>query len=429
MQLSGADAAYLVAGLCLLAAIIVPTLVSRVAVSSPIVLLGIGLGLGFTPLTDGVPLSLTENRAIVEHVTELAVLVALMGAGLALDRPLLLRSRESWRSWSTTWRLLGVAMPLCIGGVAVLGLAAGLPLALAVLLGAVLAPTDPVLAADVRVEGPGVDESEDHEEEHNEVRFALTSEAGLNDGLAFPFVYAAIVISAGGAVGPRVIEWVGFHLVARVLIGLVVGAVVGVLLARLAFRSRAESMRIANRGDPLFALAALVTAYGAAELAQGYGFLAVFACAMAVRAAERGSSYHRGMHELTERLELLFTLLALVFLGIALGRGLLGSLPWWGAAVALALVFVIRPLAGWLALAVAPRPAHLSGGLTRGERIAVAFFGIRGIGSIYYLAYAAGELHGEVPRSLWATVAFTIVVSVVVHGVLATPVMRRVEEK
>ena len=233
MDYSGADLTYLVAGLTLVLALIVPTLVKRVAVSSPIVLLVVGLALGLTPLTDGLPIDPRENRAVIEHVTELAVLVALMGVGLAIDRPLRLLDATSLRTWSPTWRLLAITMPLSIAGVAALGLAAGLSLSLAVLLGAALAPTDPVLASDVQVAGPnleaGEEEKSDHEE-RSEVRFALTSEAGLNDGLAFPFVYAAILLAAGGSTWSRALEWVGFHLVLRVLIGVVTGIAIGIAL-------------------------------------------------------------------------------------------------------------------------------------------------------------------------------------------------------
>ena len=441
MEVTGADLAYLVAGLTLVLALVVPTLVERVAVSSPIVLLTVGLALGLTPLTEGVPVDPEENRAAIEHVTELSVLIALMGVGLALDRPLRLLDPASRRAWSPTWRLLLVAMPLSILGVALLGLAAGLTLPLAVLLGAALSPTDPVLASDVQVAGPdteaggdvpaedeGSDEATSHDE-RSEVRFALTSEAGLNDGLAFPFVYAALVLAAAGGPWSRLTEWVGLHLVLRVVVGVVVGMAIGHLLGKLAFRSESQLTRIAERGAPLLALAALLTSYGAAEVLHGYGFLAVFACGMTLRAAERHHRRHRHMHDMIARLELLLTLLALLYLGIALGRGLLGELTWWGATIGLALVFVIRPLAGWVALAAWPRPAAEPGGLTRPERAAVAFFGVRGIGSIFYLAYAVGVLDTTVEPWLWATVAFTIVLSVVVHGVLATPVMRRIEEQ
>ena len=149
-----ADLTFLVAGLALLLAVVLPELLSRWALSAPIVLVGVGLLIGLTPLPDGMPLDPQENRAVIEHVTELTVIVALMGVGLALDRPLRLRDRTTWAAWSPTWRLLAVAMPLCVAAVALLGWAFGLAPAAALLLGAVLAPTDPVLASDVQVTGP-----------------------------------------------------------------------------------------------------------------------------------------------------------------------------------------------------------------------------------------------------------------------------------
>jgi NhaP-type Na+/H+ or K+/H+ antiporter len=412
-----ADLVYLVAGASLLLAIVLPELLDRWAVSAPMVLVGVGLLLGLTPLPDGMPLDPQENRATIEHVTELVVLVALMGVGLALDRPLELRRRESWRRWGATWRLLGIGMPLTIGAVALLAWAAGAPPAAALLLGAALAPTDPVLASDVQVAGPQT--GDDHEvDEDDEVRFTLTSEAGLNDGLAFPFVYAAILLATEGAVSGWALEWVGWYLVAKVVIGIVAGIAVGRALAYAAFRAESRSLRVAERGESLLALAALVSAYGVGEVAGGYGFLAVFACAMTFRSAERTHDYHAAMHEVAERLERLLTLFVLLVLGIALSRGLLESLDWKGVAIGVALVFLVRPLAGTIAL---------HGCLERPERRAVAFFGVRGIGSIYYLSYASG--HADVLGSdwLWSTVSFTIVLSVLVHGALAAPVMRRLE--
>lgn len=432
LDLTGADVTYLLAGLALILALVVPPLVSRVAISSPIVLLGVGIVLGLSPLTDHLPLDPERNRAVIEHVTELTVIISLMGVGLALDRQLRPFDRASRRAWSPTWRLLGIAMPLCIAAVTGLGWLAGLSLPLALLLGAALAPTDPVLASDVQVGGPVVDledEEGDQVDERSEVRFALTSEAGLNDGLAFPFLYGAVLLAAGGSFWSGFAEWIGWYVVVKVTVGVLVGTAIGWVLGRLAFRSRLELVRIAERGDPLLALAALLTAYGVSELLQGYGFLAVFACAVAMRSAERHHSYHRGMHDMIERLELLFTLLGLLFIGIALGSGLLSALTWWGVAIGVALVLVIRPLTGWLALSIRPRPASEPGGLDRGERAAVAFFGVRGIGSVYYLAYGTGEIGTTVDPWLWATVAFTIVLSVVVHGVTATPAMQRLEQR
>ncbi|ABL83259.1 MULTISPECIES: cation:proton antiporter [unclassified Nocardioides] len=417
-----ADLVYVVAGGSLLLAIVLPELLDRWAVSAPMVLVAVGIGIGFTPLPDGMPLDPQANRATIEHVTELAVLVALMGVGLALDRPLRPRSSASWARWSTTWRLLGITMPLCIGAVALLAWGAGVAPAAALLLGAALAPTDPVLASDVQVAGP---QTGDHEiDESDELRFTLTSEAGLNDGLAFPFVYAAILLATEGAVSGWALEWVGFYLVGKVVIGVVAGIAVGRVLAWVAFRSASRSLRVAERGESLLALAALVSAYGVGEVVGGYGFLSVFVCAMTFRSAERAHDYHAAMHEVAERLERLLTLFVLLVLGIALSRGLLGGLDWRGVVLGLGLLLVIRPLAGLVALAPFARRERPP--LTRGQRWAAAFFGVRGVGSIYYLAYAAGHAAELGTDWLWSTVSFTVVASVLLHGVLASPVLRRV---
>ncbi|GAA2114607.1 cation:proton antiporter [Nocardioides bigeumensis] len=419
-----ADLVYVVAGASLLLAAVLPELLGSRAVSAPIVLVGVGLLLGLTPLPDGLPLDPQANRAVIEHVTELTVIVSLMGVGLALDRPLQPRRPESWRAWSPTWRLLLVAMPLCIGGVALLGWWAGLAPAAALLLGAALAPTDPVLASDVQVGGP---QTGDHEvEESDEVRFTLTSEAGLNDGLAFPFVYAAILAATVGSVSDWWLEWLGWYLVGKVVVGVLVGGAVGWTLAHVAFRSRTAALRVADRGEALVAIAALVAAYGLGEVCGGYGFLSVFACAMTFRSAERTHDYHAAMHDVVERLERLLTLFVLLVLGIALTRGLLESLDWRGVAIGLGLLLVVRPLAGRLALIGGPAPAR-AGHLTGPERWAAAFFGIRGVGSLYYLAYAAGESDVLADDWLWSTIGFTVVASVLLHGILATPVLRRLE--
>jgi sodium/hydrogen antiporter len=422
-----ADLVYLVGGASLLLAVALPDLLSRWAVSAPMVLVGVGMLIGVTPLPDGLPLDVEANRGAIELVTELTVLIALMGVGLALDRPLQPLRRDSWQHWAPTWRLLAVAMPVTIAAVALLGWWAGLAPAAALLLGAVLAPTDPVLASDVQVAGP---QTGDHEvAETDEVRFTLTSEAGLNDGLTFPFVYAAILLATEGAVSGWAFEWVGWYLVAKVVIGVVAGVAVGGGLARLAFWSPHPSLRMAERGEPLLALAALVSAYGVGEVVGGYGFLSVFVCAMTFRSAERTHDYHAAMHEVVERLERLFTLLVLLMLGIGLTRGLLSGLDWRGISIGLALILVIRPLAGYLSLAPWSRPDDLIGGLSRAEQGAAAFFGVRGVGSIFYLAYALGEAELADAAWLWSTVAFTVVASVLIHGVLSTPVMRRLDER
>src|SRR5687768_8644381 len=154
------DLVFLVAGGALLLAVVLPGLLHRWAVSAPLVLVAVGMLIGLTPLPDDLPLDPQVNRAAIEHVTEVVVIVALMGVGLALDRPLRPLDPRSWLRWSATWRLLGIGMPLTIAAVALLAWSVGVTPAAALLLGAVLAPTDPVLASDVQVAGPqtGVDD-------------------------------------------------------------------------------------------------------------------------------------------------------------------------------------------------------------------------------------------------------------------------------
>ncbi|MDC5697574.1 cation:proton antiporter [Intrasporangium calvum] len=427
---------YLIAGLALLLAAVLPPILTRFAVSAPMVLLVLGMAIGLAPLPDGLNLDPVDTRPVIQRVTEITVLVALMGVGLALDRPFSFRDRRSWRAWNATWRLLAIAMPITIAVIAVLGWWLGLSAAAALLLGAVLAPTDPVLAGDVQVSGPQVldDEEDDIEsveeiDEEDEVRFSLTSEAGLNDGLAFPFVYAGIFLAVEGPPSEWIAGWVAWELVGKIVLGVAVGMLVGWGLAKVAFRAPKRALRLAEQGEPLLVLAALVTTYGLSEVVGGYGFLAVFACGMTLRAAERGHEYHATMHQVIENFERLLVLAILLLLGTAMTNGLLAPLDWRGVVVAFALVFVVRPLAGLVSLGGWRRGSTLPTDMTRAEALATAFFGVRGVGSLYYLAYGAGLYAFPEERWLWATVALAIALSVFLHGALATPVMRQLEAR
>jgi len=376
----------------------------------PIAFLALGMIVFALPL--GLPkVDPLAHSALTEHLTEVGVIVALMGAGLKIDRPL------GKRRWSSTWRLLAVAMPVTIAAVAFLGWWwAGLVPAAALLLGAALAPTDPVLAADVQVGEPT-----DEEDSEDEVRFALTSEAGMNDGLAFPFVYAAIAMALALSTGESWFgEWVLKDVLIKTVIGVVGGLTVGRLLGKLFFRARRESLRLSKHSEGVLALAATFLAYGLVEVAGGYGFLAVFLAARAIRSAERSHDFHQVLHDFAEQIERLLTVLLLLLFGGAVVGGLLGPLTWQAAVVGLVLIVVVRPVSGFLSLRGAP-------GRTS-EHWVIAAFGIRGIGSFYYLSYAM--THADFPRAdlLWATVGFVVLVSVVVHGVAVTPIMRLLDE-
>jgi NhaP-type Na+/H+ or K+/H+ antiporter len=355
-----------------------------------------------------------QHLEVTEHVTELAVLISLLGAGLALDRI------PGWRTWAGAWRLLGVAMPVTIGAMFLAGWAAGLAPATALLFGAVLAPTDPVLAADVHVGEPTVEGNE--VEREDEVRFSLTSEAGLNDGLAYPFVLAAIaIVTEGPNVDDWLTHWVWSDLVLRVLIGALAGWSAGRILARVMFDPPGRLVGLAQATQGFVAVGAILFTYGFTEIAHGYGFLAVFIAAVTLRHRRREDSYHAVMHDFTAQLEQLLSVALLVLLGGALATGLLSDLTWRGVIGGLLLIFVVRPLAGRLAL--------IGSATSRNERRAIAFFGIRGIGSIYYLAVAvqAAQFAGE--DEVWSATAFTILASVFVHGITATPVMRALDRR
>ncbi|MGW0160190.1 cation:proton antiporter [Mycobacterium sp. NPDC003323] len=416
MTEDGVEQVYLLAGIALLAAATIPRLFRNRAITAPMLVLGIGalgglvLGLGGFD-----PTALMATSSITEHLTELCVIVALMGVGLAIDRPL------SWRTWASTWRLLAIAMPLCIAAVAFLGWwAAALTPAAAVLLGAVLAPTDPVLASDVQVEGPTPGEGSS--EEDDEVRFALTSEAGINDALAFPFVYLALLMATAKPANTWLLGWFSWDLVGKIAVGIIIGAVVGDLLGRAFFHFPIPKARLADRGEPIVAPAAVLAVYGLTQLIGGYGFIAVFCCALAIRRIERGSDYHEEMHSIIEDLEHVLTLVVLLVLGAALTTGILSSLSWQGALVGMLLILVVRPIAGWLSLLRYTR-------MNRQERLITALFGIRGIGSIYYASFALThtDLGPEAGR-IWSIVAFTIVLSIVIHGINAGWVMGRLTD-
>jgi NhaP-type Na+/H+ or K+/H+ antiporter len=243
-----------------------------------------------------------QQPVITERVCELVVIIALLGAGLKIDR------RVGWRRWATTWRLLAIAMPLSILGIAFLGWwLVGLSVAAAVLLGAVLAPTDPVLASDVQVGPPGAGEED-------EVRFSLTSEAGLNDGLAFPFVNLAIAMALyGSAPGPGRSSGSGSTSCGRSRRHRCRVAD-RFLLGQLMFRLP-KSKNLAEARDGFVALGIVFLSYGATELIPGYGFLAVFTAGIALRQIERRHEYHERLHDFAEQTERLLMRMILVMFG------------------------------------------------------------------------------------------------------------------
>ncbi|GAA3005135.1 cation:proton antiporter [Streptomyces fulvorobeus] len=407
-----ADAVFAWLGAGALLAAVLPRVVAGRPLSMPLLFLVAGVGVYLLPLPLPV-IDPVEDRQLTEHITEIGVIISLMGAGLALNRPV------GWRRWGTTWRLLGVTMVLTVVATALVAWwLLDWPPAAALLLAAVLAPTDPVLASEVRVGEPT-----EEEDDEDEVRFALTSEAGLNDGLAFPLTYAAVALAAAAGSGWST-AWVGAWAMEDVafkcIVGVLSGVLVGRLLGWLFFHARSPVLRMSEHRDGFVALGATFLAYGVTELIGGYGFLAVFTAACAIRAAERAHGFHNILHDFVEQIERLFTAALLFLLGAFIALGGLASLTWQGAVTGLVLLLVIRPLSGWAGLLGSPMHAR--------QRWVVAGYGIRGIGSLYYLAYALGQHDFPVPaRELWAVVTFTVLTSVVLHGVTAGPVVTRLD--
>lgn len=346
----------------------------------------------------------TQPR-VWELTSEFAVIVALFGTGLRID------NLSSYQKWRPTMRLLVIVMPLTIAAVALLGwLLAGMTLAGALLLGAVLAPTDPVLAGDVQV-GPPTEGGE------HPVRFSLTAEAGLNDGLTFPFVYLGLIIAAEGfapeAWGMR---WLALDVFYRIIVGLAAGAAIGWLIGRVLFLVP-KGNALADTGSGVLGLAAILVCYGATELIEGYGFIAAFVAGLVLRRAEAQHEFHGTLHSSTQAIEHALTAVLLILIGSVLPV-LWTELDWQHVAISVALLVVIRPVIGWFGLAgtqLLPR-----------ERMVVAVFGVRGIGSIYYLAYAAAHVELVNEGQLWATIALTVALSTIIHGLTAGAVVEHV---
>jgi NhaP-type Na+/H+ or K+/H+ antiporter len=309
------------------------------------------------------------------------------------------------------------------------GVLGALP-ATAVLLGAVIAPTDPVLASDVQATPPteDVDEEIDPTEQEGSIRFALTSEAGLNDGLAFPFTYLAIAMAAAAGTGSLgwLGDWLLIDVVYKIVVGALLGYVTGRVIAWLIFGSPATT-ELASVMKGAEALAATLLTYAITELVNGYGFLAVFVAALVLRHYEWEDDYYHHLHDFAISTGRLLMSAVLVLFGGAIVGGLLSPLTWLDVLVGLAIVLVVRPVAGLIGLI----------GLSESwpERLVISTFGIRGIGSFFYLAFALNEASFReielllAAEKLWAIVGFVVLLSIVVHGSTANYVMDAIDRR
>ena len=418
----------LIIGALLITVALSGSLLRRLPVSTAMLYLAAGYGLGPAGWALMAPDPLAYS-GILEVVTEVAVLISLFAAGLKLGIPL------SDRRWYLPVRLALVSMALTVAFITAIGmLGLGLSLGAAVLLGAILAPTDPVLASDVQVEEAG---------DRDRLRFSLTGEGGLNDGAAFPFVMLGLGLLGLHDLGTGGWRWLALDVLWAIAGGLLIGGTLGTLIGKLVVYLRIRHKEAVGL-DEFLALGLIALAYGDALLGHAYGFLAVFAAGLALqrvkeRPEERGlpaaapaelqskeaddalathpdhaTAYMmRAVLGFNEQLERIGELTVVVVVGAMLSFTYLPA----GAAWFLLLVFlIVRPVSVWLGLLGAP--------VSRDQRILISWFGIRGIGSIYYLMYAIN--HG-LPRSLAeeiiALTLTAVAVSIVLHGISVTPLM------
>lgn len=377
-----------------------PLWLERVPLTLPMLAVGVGF-LAFV-FTNDAASPLAHPRAAT-ILPEVVLIVAVMGAGLSIDR------RFSWRGWATSWRLLGLVMPLSIAALAALGCALlGLSPGLAVLLAAILAPTDPVLASSVQVGLPGSGEE-------GETRFALTSEAGMNDGLALPFLaLGAAMIAHGSKPGGWILHWLGIELIGSVAIGALVGFALGWLLVRIN-RVLPERLQLTRSNEGIASVGVAFLVYAAAEAAHGYGLVAVFAAAVTIRNFGHALDYAQRITESARRLERLLAFLVFGLFGGAIASGVLAGIGWREIGFALLALLIVRPIATLLGFLGSTHPAPV--------RLAAGYFGIRGMGSLYYIGYAAGTGALHDPGRLWPVMALTVLFSIVLYGTTAKPVL------
>jgi NhaP-type Na+/H+ or K+/H+ antiporter len=384
-----------------------PLALRRIPLSLPIVCIAIGAVIFLTPIFGFDP-SPSAHPYVTERTTEFVVIIALMGAGLKIDRIF------SFKNWGMAWRLLLITMPLSILAIMGVGMwVLGTGVIASLLLAASLAPTDPVLAADVQVGGP-------KEGGEDTVRFALTSEAGLNDGFAFPFVHLAIAISLAGSSGEEwFTQWLTYNVLWEIIAGIACGWLVGRLFGWLTFKMPGDTL--AKTGDGLIAIAATFISYGVSELIHCYGFFAVFVTAITLRDAHRDHEFQRDMHDITEQVERIAMMVLLLAFGGSLITGLPAPVGWTEILTAGLILLVVRPVTGLIGM--------IGAKATRSEKLTIAFFGIRGVGSFYYLAYGINHGQFEGAERLWTVLALVVIMSIVMHGLTVTPVMRWLDRR
>lgn len=418
----------LVIGALLVTMALTGSLLKRLPLSASMLYLAVGFGLG----TAGWGLMAPDPRQvpdILERVAEVALLISLFSVGLKLGLPL------SSRQWRLPVRLAFASMAVTVGLIAAVAFfVMGLPLGAAVLLGGILAPTDPVLASDVQVDEPG---------DRDLLRFSLTGEGGLNDGAAFPFVFLGLGLLGLHDLGAAGWRWLAIDVLWGLVGGLGIGALLGMMIGRLVVHLRTHHQEAVGL-DEFLALGLVALAYGIAQLAHALGFLAVFAAGLAlqrVKEASRsrgapkegtaglqgktahlavathpdlaGAYMEQAVRGFNEQLERIAELVIVLVVGAMLPYV---HVDWATLGFVLLLFGILRPLSVWFGLLGAP--------VSRDQRLLISWFGIRGIGSIYYLMFALNHgLSGPIVDQAITLTVTTVAASIVIHGISVTPLM------
>ena len=419
---------FILIGCLMLARGLAATTISRLPVSSAMVYLTVGLILG--PMALKVfAINPLEESHLLETLTEIAVLISLFSAGVKMPVPITLER------WATPFRMAWVSMSLTVGLIAAFTyFVIGLPLGAAILLGAILAPTDPVLATDVQIQHAG---------DRDKLRFALTSEAGMNDGSAFPFVMLGLGLLGAHELGDFGWRWFAVDVVWATLAAIGFGILGGALLGRLGWQLRNREPKHEVLDD-LVALGLIGVVYGVTVMAHAWGFLAVFFAGVALRQTELMlSGAHKDRQGLLvadkvkesatgeeheapltvsgeslvfkEHLERLSELTLVLLLG---GMVSLTDFNWRSVSIAVFLFVIARPLSIMIGLA--------GSNATMRVRSITGWFGVRGIGSVYYLMYAINHgLPHHLAKDLIQFTIVTIILSILVHGSSVTPLLQR----
>ena len=347
------------------------------------------------------------DTKFIERLSELVVLISLFSCGLKMNRPFKLKA------WRSTLRLIGLLMPITIFTVAAVA-HWGLKLdwGTGVLMGAILAPTDPVLASEVQLSNP---------EDFDELRFGLTSEGGLNDSLAFPFVYFGL----HWLENKQWQSWIGSWIAVDLLWAILSAIVMGILIpsAVVAIDKRIQKSRPSDElMQDFIALGVVLITYAATELVNGYGFLAVFVAGIVTQRKYHNPEKRLSQIEFTETIEKLLEVATILILGSLLRAEPLQKYLLPGLVIAGSLIFIIRPIGVWISFQGQRQ--------NKTQRWLLGWFGIRGVGSIYYLTYAlSSSLKGPLGEQIaWITI-ITVISSIVIHGITSTPLMYWYEQR